>query len=223
MYWQEDIKEEHFTIPDKIQDAVFNIECNVLPIDHSYLLYKSLVDIFPWLEDVNAGIHDISVADGNGWEQNYESGFFYPSKRSKLTIRLPKGRLNEIQSLVNKTLEIGEYRLKVIKQLDSKLMSDMQVLFAKNVAYNKELTEGEFLEESFNHLCALGVNAKKMMAGLERVIKTPDAKIYTKSLMLASLKKSESVAIQESGIGEHRLLGCGLFVPQKDIESVAAV
>jgi hypothetical protein len=41
--------------------------------------------------------------------------------------------------------------------------------------------------------------------------------------MIADLRKSESVTLQEKGIGDYRLLGCGLFVPQKDIVSVNAV
>ncbi|MBT4668468.1 MAG: hypothetical protein HOC17_04305, partial [Candidatus Ruthia sp.] len=47
--------------------------------------------------------------------------------------------------------------------------------------------------------------------------------IHTRSLMVADLRKAESVKLQEQGIGKHRLLGCGLFVPQKGIESVDAV
>jgi CRISPR-associated protein Cas6 len=223
MYWQEDSKQEHFSVPDNFQDAIFKIDCKILPIDHSYLLSNALINLFPWLEDANAGIHDISVADGNGWEQDHESGFFYPSKRSKLSIRLPKDRLNDIQSLSSKTLELGKYKIKITEQLESKLMSDMQVLFAKNVACDEEISENEFLQNSFNQLKDIGVNAKKMLAGMQRNISTPDGYVHTRSLMLASLTKSESVTIQEYGIGEHRVLGCGLFVPQKDIDSVAAV
>ena len=58
---------------------------------------------------------------------------------------------------------------------------------------------------------------------LEKKITTPNGIIHTRSLMVADLRKSESVKLQEQGIGEHRLLGCGLFVPQKGIESVDAV
>jgi len=223
MYWQEDIKEEHFTVPNNIKDAVFNIQCKALPIDHSYLLSESLVKLLPWLKDVNAGIHDISVADGNGWEQNRNAGLFYPSRRSKLLIRMPSDKLNKLESLINETLTIGDYELTITKQLKSKPMSNMQILFAKNVACKKELSEQEFLEISFEQLTKIGIKAKKMLAGLERDISTPEGKIHTRSLMLANLTKSESVTLQEQGIGDFRLLGCGLFVPQKDIESVAAV
>ena len=40
------------------------------------------------------------------------------------------------------------------------------------------------------------------------------------ALMLHGLKRAESVAIQESGLGLHRLLGCGIFIPHKSIAAV---
>lgn len=223
MFWQEDIKEEHFTLPDDVQDAVFNIHAKILPIDHAYALAQALLKELPWLDEVNAGIHDISVADGNGWEQDHESGFYYPSKRSKLNIRIPKDRLSDIESLVGKTLDLGDYQIEVVKSHKPKLLSDMQIVFAKNVACKEGASEEEFLQTSFNQLQDLGIQPKKMMAGLERKITTPTQTIHTRSLMVADLRKAESVKLQEKGIGEHRLLGCGLFVPQKGIDSVDAV
>ncbi len=220
MFWQEDLKEQHFTLPEDVQDAVFNIHCKILPIDHAFLLSKALLEHLPWLSEVGAGIHDISVADGNGWEQDHESGFYYPSKRSKLNIRMPKEKLKDAQLLVGKTLDLGEYQIKIIKALEPKLMSDMQIVFAKYVACNENDSEEEFLQTSFNQLKALNIHPKKMMAGLERRIQIPNGIIHTRSLMVADLQKSESVTLQEKGIGEHRLLGCGLFVPQKNIETI---
>ncbi|RUA07138.1 MAG: type I-MYXAN CRISPR-associated protein Cas6/Cmx6 [Gammaproteobacteria bacterium] len=222
MFWQEDIKEEHFTLPSSIQDAVFSIRSKILPMDHAYLLSQALLKHLPWLAEVNAGIFDISVADGNGWEQD-ESGLYYPSKRSRLNIRVPQEKLKETQALSGTTLDLGEYSIKLIKALDSKLMSDMQIVFAKRVACDKGVSEEAFLQTSFNQLQALGIQPKKMMAGLERNTETPNGTIHTRSLMVASLRKVESVTLQEQGIGEHRLLGCGLFLPQKGIESVNAV
>ncbi|KAA0445281.1 MAG: type I-MYXAN CRISPR-associated protein Cas6/Cmx6 [Candidatus Thioglobus sp.] len=222
MFWQEDIKEEHFTLPETIQDAVFAIHAKVLPVDHAYLLSQALLKYLPWLAQVNAGIFDISVADGNGWEQN-EAGFYYPSKRSKLNIRIPKERLKSAQNLVGKTLDLGEYSIEIVKSLKPKLLSDMQIVFAKHIACNKNYSEDEFLQMAFSQLQALGISPKKMMAGLQRSISTPNGIIHTRSLMVANLRKNEAVTLQEQGIGEHRLLGCGLFLPQKGIESVNAV
>jgi CRISPR-associated protein Cas6 len=163
------------------------------------------------------------VADGNGWEQDHESGFYYPSKRSKLSVRIPKDKLDDIRSLVGKTLDLGEYQVKIVKALEPKLMSDMQIVFAKYVACDENASENDFLQTSFQQLQVLGIQPKKMLVGLERKIQTPDGIIHTRSLMVADLRKAESVKLQEQGIGDHRLLGCGLFVPQKGIDSVDAV
>jgi len=222
MFWQEDPKEQHFTLPEDVQDAVFNIHCKILPIDHAYLLCKALLEHLPWLDDVKAGIHDISVADGNGWQQDHESGFYYPSKRSKLSIRVPKERLTDTQLLIGKTLDLGEYQIQIVKAHAPKLLSDLNALFAKHVACDEKLSEEDFLKNSYNQLQALGITPKKMMAGLERSIKTPGGTIHTRALMVANLKKIESVTLQEKGIGNHRLLGCGLFIPQKGIDDITA-
>jgi len=38
--------------------------------------------------------------------------------------------------------------------------------------------------------------------------------------MLAELTPEESVDIQQSGLGPHRHLGCGLFLPMKGIQAL---
>ncbi|MBW5291148.1 MAG: hypothetical protein Rsou_0726 [Candidatus Ruthia sp. Asou_11_S2] len=220
MFWQEDAKKEYFTLPENTQDAVFNIFAKILPIDHSFLLAQTLLKHLPWLDEAGAGIFNISVADGNGWAQNHKNGFYYPSKRSKLTIRVPKDRLDETQKLLDKTLDLGKYQIKIIKSLKPKLLSDMPVLFAKNVACNEAMSEENFLQVTFEQLKTLGISVKKMMAGLENNIKTDTRIIHTRSLMVADLKKDESVLLQEKGLGNYRLLGCGLFIPHKDITSI---
>ncbi len=220
MFWQEDSKEEHFTLPETIQEASFKIQSKILPMDHSFLLAQALIKHLPWLKEINAGIHDISVADGNGWEQKKEGGFYYPSKRSKLTLRITNNHLKDVESLAGKTLNLGEYQIKVVKFINSKLLSDMPVLFAKQVACDQNMSEDDFLQQCFSQLSELGIEVKKMMAGLERSIQTDSGVIHTRSLMLADLKKEESVRLQEKGLGDHRLLGCGLFIPQKGIETI---
>lgn len=220
MFWQEDTKEEHFTLPETIQEVSFKIQSKILPMDHSFLLAQALLKHLPWLAETNAGIHDIGVADGNGWEQSKEGGFYYPSKRSKLTLRIPFEHLEDVKKLAGKTLDLGDYEVNVVKFINSKLLSDMPVLFAKQVACEKNMSEDDFLQLCFNQLSKLNIKVTKMMAGLEHNIQTSDGAIHTRSLMVADLTKNESVLLQEKGLGDHRLLGCGLFIPQKGIETI---
>ena len=83
------------------------------------------------------------------------------------------------------------------------------------------MNEDDFLKWAFEELKKLDISVRKMMAGKERVVKLPagDERI-TRSLMVAELEQAESVRLQQHGMGEGRKLGCGLFMPQKDIKAV---
>jgi CRISPR-associated protein Cas6 len=220
MFWQEDTNEEHFTLPESIQEVSFKIQSKILPMDHGFLLAQALLEYLPWLSESNAGIHSIGIADGNGWEQSKEGGFYYPSKRSKLTIRIQYEHLDSVKTIVGKTLDLGEYKIKVVKFINNKVLSEMPVLFAKQVACDQSISEAVFLQQCFDQLTDLGIKVNKMMAGLEHTIQTDNGAIHTRSLMLADLKKNESILLQEKGLGDHRLLGCGLFIAQKGIETL---
>jgi hypothetical protein len=66
----------------------------------------------------------------------------------------------------------------------------------------------------------MGIKPKKMLCGTETIINIPDKQLSTRSLMLADLSVEESVQLQMKGLGSHRWLGCGLFIPHKDIKEV---
>jgi CRISPR/Cas system CSM-associated protein Csm4 (group 5 of RAMP superfamily) len=38
--------------------------------------------------------------------------------------------------------------------------------------------------------------------------------------MLASLTPDESLRLQQHGLGPHRTMGCGIFIPHKGIDAV---
>ena len=44
--------------------------------------------------------------------------------------------------------------------------------------------------------------------------------VAPRSLMLADLALEESMLLQEHGLGLERKLGCGLFLPHKDVEDL---
>jgi CRISPR-associated protein Cas6 len=48
----------------------------------------------------------------------------------------------------------------------------------------------------------------------------PAGALTTFSLMLHGLSASDSLRLQELGLGRHRLLGCGIFVPHKSAAAV---
>ena len=46
-------------------------------------------------------------------------------------------------------------------------------------------------------------------------------KKFTRSLMIADLSKEHSILLQDLGVGDGRLFGCGIFLPHKSIDAVA--
>lgn len=221
MYWTEDTDDKkEVVVPDNVLDLVYSISCKCIPMEHAHPLLEALQQALPWLEDEeHVGIHQVYGAEsGNGWERP-DTEVLYLSRRQKLTLRLPKARLEDAKSLIGQTLDIAGYPLKV-GELTTRKLSDLPTLFARHVLAEAEQSEDAFLAQAATELQAMGIQVKKMMCGKEGRIELPDATLYTRSLMLADLELQESVKLQEVGLGPGRKLGCGLFLPQKGITAV---
>ena len=221
MFWNEDRDEKiEYQVPDRVQDVIFRIDCKSIPQEHAHALAEALQGVLPWLADEpEAGIHPLLGAEsGNGWERP-DTEVLYLSRRQRLTLRLPKHRLQDIEALVGQTLDIDGHPLTVGRYTTRKL-SDLPTLFAKGVITDPGQSETEFLEQVAEHLRDMNIRIRKMMCGKEGQIAVPDGTLHTRSLMLAELDREESVRLQEKGIGPGRQYGCGLFLPQKDIKPV---
>ena len=224
MYWTEDNKASNkFIVPDNIIDVVFDIKCKMLPLDHAHALSQALHEKLPWLqEETQAGIHQIYGAEsGNGWmrPEDPENEVLVISRRQKMTLRIPKQRLDAIQDLIGAELDIDGYTL-TVGNFKEKKLSDLPTLFARFVMSQPGQSEDQFMQAAAQQLQQLGIQVRKMMAGKERILRTADDVITTRALMLAELQKEHSVKLQEEGLGEGRKLGCGLFLPQKGIAAV---
>lgn len=223
MFWNEDKKSNEYQISDDIVDMSFAIKCKCLPLEHMVELSETLFDELPWLKSENlAGIHPIYGAEsGNGWERpNDPNELLYFSRRQKMTLRLPKERINEAEKLTGRNLKVAGYEIEIGKHTIKKL-SNLPTTFCRSVMTATGMNEEVFLEWAFEELKLINIPVRKMMAGMERIVKLPNNESrITRSLMVAELKKDESIQLQQLGLGEGRKLGCGLFMPQKDIKAV---
>ncbi|MFK5915582.1 MAG: type I-MYXAN CRISPR-associated protein Cas6/Cmx6 [Woeseiaceae bacterium] len=223
MYWNEDKRTEDYYISDDIVDLSFAIKCKCLPLEHMQELYESLSEVLPKLKnDKFAGIHPINGAEsGNGWvRSNDPTELIYLSRRQKLTLRLPKEFLADAENLVGQTIKVAGYDIELGKTSIKKL-SDLPTTFCRTIKVDGRMSEDDFLRWAFDELKALDISVNKMMAGIERIVILPDnSERVTRSLMIAEMKKEESVKLQQHGLGEGRMLGCGIFMPQKDIKAV---
>ena len=223
MYWNEDKKREKYQIPDDVIDLSYVVKCKCLPLEHMQELYKSLGEVLPQLiDDKFAGIHPINGAEsGNGWERsNDPNELIYLSRRQKMTIRISKDYLQDAENLVGQKINVAGYDIELGKTSVKKL-SDLPTTFCRSIMIDSRMDEDDFLQWAFNELKSLDITVQKMMAGKERVVNLADgSERITRSLMVAELRQAESVRLQQHGMGEGRKLGCGIFLPQKDIKAV---
>lgn len=223
MYWQENSHETK-ALRDDIIDVAFSITCRALPVDHAWALSRAVLGMLPWLaEESGAGVHTIHVAEsGNGWMRPEGSdALLYLSRRTKLTLRVPRRRLDDARGLSGTTLDIDGHSLAVGEGAE-RTLAVYPALFSRYVATEAGVDENAFLAQSLAALRSMGVHPRKMLCGIEHGIRTPRGPLRTRSLMVADLSPEESVMLQAEGIGPERTLGCGLFLAHKDIQEVGA-
>lgn len=220
MYWQESEDQNRFAVPDDVVDLAFNMSCRCLPVDHAYPLSQAIVNALPWFAE-EAGLHPIHVADsGNGWMRPQDpSALLYPSRRTKLMLRVPKQRVADAEALCGTTLRFGGSSLSLEKAVVRPLSAITTVLSHYIVAQAGH-DETAFLQDMVTQLQAMTIRPKKMLCGKETVINTPEGIIRARSVMLADLTLDESIRLQQRGLGPLRHLGCGLFIGHKDINEV---
>ena len=222
MFWTDDKPKVDFTIPDDVVDLVFKLECKTLPLEHAYALSQAIKAVLDWIdEDELAGIHQIHVAEsGNGWmrPEDPTNEVLHLSRRTRMSLRVPKERVEDARCLSGQTLDIDGYRENKVASV--KQLSDLTTLFSRYVICDAEASEEQFLLTVAEQLKAMDIPVKKMMAGKQHVIQTPNGGLTTRSVMVADLDKEHSIRLQQRGIGPGRHLGCGIFMPQKGIKPV---
>ena len=227
MFWEEEKDENtRHAVPDDVVDLVYSISCKCLPLDHAYTFSNAVRAALPWMDDEpQAGIHLIHGAEsGNGWMRPEDTAneLLHLSKRSRMTLRVPKHRVEDALGLVGETLDIDGYSLEVGKA-KVKLFSTMPTQFARYVVVPEGIShddEAAFTTYAVEELKGLGIRVRKLLCGRAHALQHPDGDLHTRSIMLADLELEEVIVLQQQGIGQHRKIGCGLFIPHKGIKAV---
>ena len=226
MRWVEESNAEAAAHDTDAIDTAFRLSGRWLPVDHAQALRLSILKVLPWLEEEPvAGIHSIhGAASGNGWERpGRESGeLLNLSRRTRLVLRVPIHRAAETARLCGQRLDIdgcvlavGAWQPRPLKPADT--------LFARYVVDEENEDEEHFVERVAAQLEARSIAVRKLLCGRSHRIESEHGVQVARSLLIADLGHAESLAVQCWGIGPGRLLGCGLFVPHKDIGSVRAM
>lgn len=221
MYWEEDNENHAQATAGDVVDIAFYFQCKSIPVDHGHALGQAILAALPWFRgEARAAVHSIHVADsGNGWMRPEDPDeLIFPSRRTRLILRIPQNRIEDTKTLTGKVLDISGHMLEV-GEASMRELTPFSAIYARYLVVEND-DEEAFLAEIAAQLKAMSIRPRKMMCGISKTIYTPGDKLRTRSLMLADLGLEDSLLLQQTGLGEHHHLGCGIFVPHKDIKSI---
>jgi len=222
MFWnQEEETQATYQVPDDVFDLVFRLRGTSLDIDHAFALSTALQAHLSDDLCARIGVHGVRMAgSGNGWNRPEQSDAALPlSRRARLAIRVHRDDSEEVGQIMDRTLQIGHQEVTLGSSVMRKL-STIGTLYARAICCDREQSETDFLTEMAALLKQMNIKVSKMICGRCGEIRTADETIFTRALMVAELEAEESVALQQQGLGQGRMLGCGLFVPHKGIDPV---
>lgn len=221
MYWQEDDKKNDRSTSDKVVDLSYKITCKQIPTCHAWELSEALYQALPWMKDEpEIGVHQIHGAtSGNGWERPPDGELIHLSKRTRMQLRVPTSRIDDAGKLVGKTLDVAGYEV-TVGSMTTKKIDPFSTIFSRYIAVPSVMSEDDFLHWVVDDLKSRDISVRKLLCGIGHEFEANGEKIETRSLMVADLDKSASIALQEVGVGPHRHFGCGIFVPHKGIKAV---
>lgn len=231
--WQDTPNENSQPSSAAMTDVIFKIDCKTLPVDHAFSLSNSICNQAAWLrQQTFAGVHAIHVAGSqNGWERpDGKDDALILSKRTRLKIRVQHDCTDQlIADIRNSVHNIDGHMLKV---LDGKpqLLGPMPTLFSRYTYFGPGThscdhrhdhgDETTFVNCVIDACKQLDYQPTKVLCGKSHVLKIPKGAVTTRSVLLADVPPQYSLTLQEHGLGELRLAGCGLLIPHKDTGAV---
>ncbi len=227
MFWEED-KDENtpYVVPDDVVDLVYRIDCRTLPLDHAHALSTAVRERLDWIDrEPAAGIHLVHGAEsGNGWLRPEDAAheLLHLSKRARMTLRVPRHRIDDARRLTGETLDIAGHALGV-GEATVRLFSTLPTQFARYVAAPDGVDDDDetaFLKYVVAELDTLDIRVRKILCGRAHSFALPDRTLFCRSVMLADLDAAQAIRVQQQGIGDRQRYGCGLFIPHKGIRAV---
>ncbi len=196
---------------DTLVEAAFPLEGKALPRDHAQALQHALAEQLPWLSsDAGAGIHPLKLVSG-------PESLALLSQRTRLILRVSANRLAELKTVVGVPLDVAGHALR-LGEVHLRALQPLATLYAYRVAASSA-DESEFMQAIEAELAGLAI-AGERVCGKRQSLQVDGLEMTTFSMMLHGLVPEQSLRLQQHGLGTHRLLGCGLFVPHKSAAAV---
>lgn len=195
-------------MPDMV-DVVFSLQGGALAHEHRFALADALLGALPWLaEEPDAGVHPLNLVRGAGEEA-------LVSPRTRLVLRVPRGRAEAAAALAGTQLRVGVHGLRPDRPRERELLPH-GTLYAHLVVADS-CDEAAFVAGVRAQLAADDIRAQPVCG---RWQSAEAGRLVGCSLMLSGLDAAQSLRVLQQGLGAHRRLGCGLFVPHKSAAAV---
>ncbi len=197
-----------------VVDVAFALEGRALPRDHRWALAQALAEALPALgDDPRSAVHPVKLVHGSG-----EPALL--SARSRLVLRVPREAADAVLALAGRTLQVGGCEIR-LGQPQLRELLPHTTLYAHFVDAG-EADEAGFLAAMSDELASLEVRCP-VVCGRAQRLRGPDEVLHGYSLMLHGLREASALRILEHGLGAHRLMGCGVFIPHKSAAAVGEI
>ena len=196
-----------------VVDLALELGGHSLARDHSLALWRALERALPWLgEDDETAVFPIRAARLTG-------GRLALNRRSRLMPRLSQERVPAALALCGMRLDLGGDAIEPGRAMTRALIPH-DTVYAYRVATG-DAEEMAFVRAAARELEALGVGGD-LICGRRSASRGPAGEIVGYSVMLTGLKPVESLRLQTAGLGGHRKLGFGIFVPHRSTAAVGS-
>ena len=199
-----------------IIDLSFSVRSvSAVPADHGYLLYSALSRAMPELHQENGyGIHPIRGRQLGGRTLQL-------TDHSRLVIRTDADRITRFLPLAGKRLQLLDRSLQVgvpqVRALIPAVALRSRLVTIKLTVATEvpaELTAESFAASARRQLDALNISPDAQLhLGKRRTLRVKDKEVVGYEVRIDGLTAEDSVALQSTGLGGRRKMGCGVFVP----------
>jgi CRISPR-associated protein Cas6 len=194
----------------------FSITGQSLPADHGYGLYSAIAHLAPQVHE-REGVSILTIVGIPD-----RQGKIFLTERSHLRIRLPYECMPMVYHLAGKQLSIGSHSIRLgIPQIY--MLRPVERLRARIVTIKNHQESESFLVAARLQLEALGIVGEAIVPlDIEgkpdrKTIKIKTYSVVGFGLEVSGLSEEDSIKLQILGLGGKHRMGCGVFVPMKEV------
>jgi len=184
-------------------DLCFSVLGKLLSVDHGYALYGAISRVLPVIhEDQEIGL---KIVRG----RYIGNGLLDIAPTSELVLRLPISKVGQYLGLAGKKLEVLGHWLRVGVPRTRALIP-AAALYSTLVTTKNGHDPARFEAEVRSQMARLDLKGR-LAIGKRRTFQVHGKQVVGYEVLVSELTASESIILQEQGLGGRRKMGCGFF------------